>query len=45
MSFCRYDAAKDKDAACRILHEVGWLEKGKKEDEDAHDIFMAANTG
>lgn len=39
MRYRDYDSEKDRPAVCRLLTEVGWLEKGK---EEAYDALLAA---
>ncbi len=41
MKIRKYDPNRDKDAAHRIWHEVGWIEKDK-EKEQAMDLFIGS---
>lgn len=41
MNFRMYDPKKDKEAAHRIWHEIGWIDD--KDDEAAMDIFLSGS--
>jgi predicted acetyltransferase len=40
MEFRVYDAERDREAAHRIWREIGWLEAGKAEQEEAMDLLV-----
>ena len=42
MEFRPYDEGRDREAAQRIWRETGWLEAGKKDREEALDLFIGS---